>query len=144
LRSLSISLPPAPAPILPNQLQPLRTLTLIRIAEDEYQRIDCAGLSLLHPAIEKTIWGQVCILTDERHGENTETMSRRMAGIWFIWLLWLVWFVFFREQNKLEQLNKQEQPASSLALLHRPYLIHSSQQSSPGNKRVLARLGLGE
>lgn len=68
-------------------------------------------------------------MADERHGGNTETMSRRMAGIWFIWLLWLVWFVLFTEQNKLEQLNKQEQPASPLALL--PWAIPHSLFSQP-------------
>lgn len=41
-------------------------------------------------------------------------------------LVWFIWFVLFTEQNKLEQLNKQEQPASPLRSCHRPYPIRSS------------------
>jgi len=35
-----------------------------------------------------------------------ETISRRVAGMWFswfIWFVWFLWFVWFRERNKLDK-----------------------------------------
>jgi hypothetical protein len=48
------------------------------------------------------IWDQACALTDARRRGNSKTMSRRMAGIWFIWLLWFGLFGLSCSRNKMK------------------------------------------